>query len=133
MRAITSLSMRAWLCVVMAATLGSLGGCSSDSAPEPEPEVETPGAFVAVDENLGYLKLYRTLSPYEVGVGATLLIVTIYSVQPATYEEAKAMAQGPEPVIGVPADFVVLSDILERPHEVVWMRTLTRDEILRIP
>ena len=49
----------------------------------------------------------------------------------ATLLETGRFAQPAD--IALPADFVVLSDILERPHQVVWMRTLTRDEILRIP
>ena len=96
------------------------------------PEVDTPGAFVAVDENLGYLKLYRALDVFDSG-GERLVVVSVYAVQPHSSDEARELAKDPNLVVGIVADFVSLNLVMELPHEVVWFRTLTRDEIARIP
>ena len=42
--------------------LWGLSSCSADAAPEPEPTLETKGAFFAVVADSGDLELFRTLA-----------------------------------------------------------------------
>ena len=120
--------------VVRAASIACLvfAACASDAAQEPVAEVDTPGAFIAVDENLGYLKLYRALDVFDSG-GERLVVVSVYAVQPHSFDEARELAKDPNLVVGIEADFVGRNAMMAVPHEVVWFRTLTREEIARVP
>jgi hypothetical protein len=110
-----------------------IGGCSSDAVLEPEPSVDTPGAFVAVNEGLGYLSLLRTLDTLDLEQAGRQLIVSRYSVQPHSVVEARELSKDRNLLVGTLADFTSVSVITEQEHYVVWFRTLTREELDRIP
>jgi hypothetical protein len=97
------------------------GGCYTDAAPEPEPSGGTEP-----------LVLSRVLVPFFAETG-NVLFVTTYRVDPSTFDEARAIAQGPEPPIRFEIDYLSVPILMGYPHEVVWFRTLTAEELARIP
>jgi len=106
----------------------ALPACSSDALPEPEPELEQPGAFVAVERGAGGLALFRTLAVLHVENGDTILFVTVYDVEPSSFEEARELSKDHdlrirELVTSASRNVLILSR-----HEVVWFRTLTEEE-----
>jgi len=111
---------------------GGLLGCASDSLPIPEPTIETPGAFVAVDLGTGQFSLSRTLSTFEAEQD-TILIFTDYDVGPRSWEEAAEYARLPELPI---ATLVTAASgkvfLANNDHRVVWFRTLTAEERERV-
>jgi cytosine/adenosine deaminase-related metal-dependent hydrolase len=113
-------------------SLAVLPACSSEAAPEPEPAVDTQGAFVAADDLAGGLRLLRTLDGLRLD-NDTILFVTIYDVTPASFDEARVMAMDPGIRIRVELEFISKNFILEGDHRVVWFRTLTEEEEERIP
>src|SRR5688572_11733445 len=114
------------------ALLAALPACSSDAAPEPEPTLETPGAFVAVDEGEGPLTLFRTLDTLTLP-SDTVLFITIYDVDPRTWDEAREMSTSHEIPIRLKIDLASTTPLVARPHQVVWWRSLTVEEQERIP
>jgi len=124
---LASLACGAPLCAVIA-----LCGCSSDAAPEPEPTVLTPGAFVAVREDTG-IALRRTLDTLNLQEGTRLVVTTHYAVTTTSFDEAREIAKGPEPPIERELAFDDEFQLLQREHRVVWFRTLTAEEEERVP
>jgi len=122
----------AWLRLAFASCLVALPSCSSDSAPEPAPQFDQQGSFVAVDNGGGKLTLLRILAPFVTQVG-TYLFETVYAVEPASYDEAREMAKNPDLPIQVPETVEKRDALASRPHEVVWFRTLTAEEENRVP
>jgi hypothetical protein len=115
----------------------ALPACSSDAAFEPEPTLETPGAFVAVDdvddvEGEGPLTLFRTLDTVTLP-SDTVVFVTIYNVNPRTWEEAREMSKSHEIPIRLEIQLVSSTPLVARPYRVVWWRSLTAEEQERIP
>jgi hypothetical protein len=113
------------------ALCAALPACSSDAAPEPEPTIDEPGAFVAVDEGGGSLVLHRTLDQLKVQ-NETVIFLTVYDVTPATWEEAREISKQHE----IPIRFEQLSAVRSKwpggPAQVVWFRTLTEEEEDRV-
>ncbi len=112
----------------------ALYGCASDSAPEPEPDMETRGAFVAIQ---GYsdkepITLLRTLDRLRLE-NYTLMFFTLYDVHPSTFSEAREMAKSHHIKIREEV-WVENKDIaIAMPYEIVWFRTLSDEELERVP
>ena len=111
-----------------------LPACSSDTAPEPEPTLETPGAFVALDENEGEgpLTLQRTLDTLTLP-NDTILIITIYDVDPTSWDEAREASKSHDIPLRVEVELESKTPLVARPHRVVWWRSLTPEEKERSP
>jgi hypothetical protein len=110
-------------------SLGFVVACSADSAPIPAIDARVPGAFVAFENQRGRYDLMRTVGGAALEDGDRLMSFILYDVDPATVNDARALAQ--EPVLPERNHqyFDWQSRVLTRPHEVVWFRTLTADEI----
>jgi hypothetical protein len=104
-----------------------LPACASDAAPEPEPRLEQPGAFVAVDDGEAELTLFRTLSTLYAD-GDTILFVTLYDVEPSTWEEAREVSKGHDIPVRELVTFASKNLVIKNPYRVVWFRTLTQEE-----
>jgi hypothetical protein len=104
-------------------------GCSADSAPIPAIDARMPGAFVAFENQRGRYDLMRTVGGAELNDGDRLMTFILYEVDPATVDEARDLAQEPALPERTHQYFDWQSRVLTRPHEVVWFRTLTADEI----
>jgi hypothetical protein len=115
------------------AALGWLGGCSSEAAPEPEPELRTPGAFVAVDEGGPGLALYRTLDLLQLDGQSDVFFVTHYDVAPADWDEAREVSRQDEIRLAEPVDALSEAHYPAGPYRIVWFRTLTAEERERVP
>jgi len=121
-----------WILMFLAGT-STLSGCASDDLALPEPEVETPGSFVAVEgyEAPGKLTLVRMIDRLDFEF-ETLLFFSIYDVDPATWDEARELAKGPDLPLRQEIDAQPSGAITESPHQVVWFRTLTNEEQGRV-
>jgi len=115
------------------AALGWLAGCSSEAAPEPEPELRMPGAFVAVDEGGPGLALYRTLDILQLDGQNDVFFVTHYDVAPADWDEAREASQQHDIRLAEPVDAFSEASYPGGPYRVVWFRTLTAEEQERVP
>jgi len=108
--------------------------CASDDLTPPEAHIDTPGAFVAVEDYdaPGELALVRILDRLQFEQ-ARLLFMTVHEARPADYEEARELAKDHDlpirELIRIEPDTVVT----EHPHRVVWFRTLTAKEQERVP
>lgn len=117
-----------WTAVVV--TLGlAASGCASDDLKLPEAELETPGAFIAVD---GYdveneITLVRTIDHLNFEV-ETLLFFSTYDVKPQNWEEARELARQPNLPLRTELQAQPTGAITVHPWQVVWFRTLTDDE-----
>lgn len=116
---------------VVAVAAALLGACSSDAAVEPEPDIHTRGAFIAVRGEAG-LSLKRTLDTLVVQ-GSTLILVTEYAERPESWDEAREMAKRTDLLIEHEVVFLDEVGITQLEHRVVWFRTLTEEEEARIP
>jgi hypothetical protein len=115
------------------AGVSTLSGCASDDLTPPEPEVETPGSFIAVEgyEEPGKLTLVRMIDRLNFEF-ETLLFYSIYDVDPATWDEARELAKRPDLPLRQEIDAQPSGAITESPHKVVWFRTLTEAEQGRV-
>jgi len=117
-------SGRRWL----AALALTLGGCSADHAPEPEPVFGTPGAFVAFVDDVDRMALVRSLALVPVQNAHQLWFCILYAEEPSSFEHARELAQSDSLTISQ-KNYTLWSDQLdELEHEVVWFRTLTAEE-----
>ncbi|HEY3498606.1 MAG TPA: hypothetical protein VGK73_28140 [Polyangiaceae bacterium] len=114
----------AWAALALAAPVL---GCSADAVTAPEPGVETPGAFVAVESDQG-IRLFRVVGRGALGDGDALMVLILYAARPASFSEARELARRPQLAEEVHQYFYEESRIRARPHEVVWFRTLTAQE-----
>ncbi len=103
-------------------------GCSADAADEPEPKLETPGAFFAVDDDFGAYRIMRTLVLLEVGSGQDVFVVTAYAPTAVDFDQARELARDPELPISDELVLVPKTEILTRSWKVVWFRTLSPEE-----
>jgi hypothetical protein len=108
----------------------SLAACSSESLSDIEPEIQHAGAFVAVGDT--DLELYRTLKALRIE-GDIIMFMTLYNVVPESFDHARAIAQ--QPLIPIRQELVTVSKALLTRHrnQVVWFRTLTKEEEDRSP
>ena len=112
---------------------GAVMGCASDPDPAPpEPTLTTPGAFFARPDDDGALGLFRTLSSLEIELD-TILFCSTYHATPRSFEEASAFARDHELPVALELTFVSRSSVLSSEHEVVWFRSLTDEELARVP
>jgi hypothetical protein len=97
-----------------AALLLAIGaaGCSADAAPEPEPRLTTPGAFIAIEKEAN--------RPLIVFVGH-------YGPTAGSFEEARALSKDTRLRFGTIGRFLD-TDLEQRNWRVVWFRTLTEEE-----
>jgi hypothetical protein len=118
-------------CAVLLLGALALPACSSDAVPEPEPTLETPGAFVALREDDGSFTLNRTLDRF-LYADDTFLFFTVYDVEPTSFDDAREIAKRPylpvrTPVLTASGNLFSKSD-----HRVVWFRSLTPEELERL-
>jgi hypothetical protein len=106
-----------------------VAACSADSAPIPALDARMPGAFVAFENQSGRYDLMRTVGGAPLNDGDRLMTFILYDEDPATVDEARDLAQEPVLPERIHQYFDWQSRVLTRPHEVVWFRTLTADEI----
>ncbi|XXY54695.1 hypothetical protein WME91_26540 [Sorangium sp. So ce269] len=111
----------------------ALPACATDDAPEPEPELDFPGSFVAVAEQEGPLTLRRTLDRLRLDNGDILLFMSSYDVAPRSWEEAREAAYDHDIPVQIELEVLLRGDITAHPHRVVWFRSLTEEEKERIP
>ncbi|MDI1451027.1 hypothetical protein [Polyangium sp. 6x1] len=108
--------------------------CASDALTPPEAHIDTPGAFVAVEgyDEPGELTLVRILDRLQFEE-ARLLFMTVHDARPETYDEARELAKDHDlpirELIRIEPDTVVT----QSPHQIVWFRTLTKQEQERVP
>lgn len=119
-----------WRAAVL--SLLAVTGCAaSDTLPEPEPTLETPGAFVAQQEPSGRIVLLRTLDKLTIENQDTLLFFIQYDVSPKDWDGARELSKRAY----LPVEFQQVSAIeslfVQAPHRVVWYRSLTDEEHLR--
>ena len=114
--------------LLFAALALTLGGCSADHAPEPEPTFETPGAFVALIDDTGHMALVRSLLLLPVQNAHELWFCILYAEEPASFEHARALARDPSLVIAEKRYSMWSDQLASLEHEVVWFRSLTPEE-----
>lgn len=125
-------SERLTTAALLAIGLLGLTACgASDTLPEPEPELETPGAFVAQRGSDGVFVLLRTLDKLTVENQDTLLFFTVYDVTPKSWDDARELSKRASLPVENQAVTAFEKLFLETPHRVVWYRTLTDEERLR--
>lgn len=121
---ITSLSRRAAIL-----SLAALAACSSDAAPLPEADLGTPGAFVAVQdyEVPGEIALLRVLDHLQLE-NDRLLFLSVYDVKPASFDEAREMSKSHDIPLRLEIRIEPDKVVTDHPYEIVWFRTLTKEE-----
>lgn len=119
------------LVVVATSTLG----CASDAAPEPEPELEVPGSFVAFDDGHagGRLTLVQVLATVRLESGDSMVFAAVYAERTGTFAEARALAQRDDALLQSPMSILSGRVITTRRYDVVWYRSLTEEERERVP
>lgn len=110
--------------VVSALSLAALA-CSADAVEPPEPQLTTPGAFVAFEPEEGDLYLFQTVLAVRLE-GTTFLRVAIFEARPTSYDEARELARDPNLDVADPAAGLNLASF-DRPHRVVWFRSLDQE------
>jgi hypothetical protein len=116
-------------CTALLALVASLlAGCSADAVDEPEPELETPGAFLAVDDSAGAYAILRTLTSLEVGQGQDVIFFTLFAPTARDFDQARELARDPELPIRDELVLFPKDDIISHSWKVVWFRTLSEEE-----
>lgn len=109
--------------------LALASACSADAAPEPELDPRVPGTFTAFQREEGGFDLLRTVGGAALDDGDRVMTFIFYDVLPGTIDEARTLARRPSLPERVHQYFDWQSQILARPHQAVWFRTLTNEEI----
>lgn len=104
-----------------------LPACATESLPEPEPTLLTPGAFIAEDPADGPIVLLRTLETF-VTEQDVVLALTEYDVEPSSFEAATELAKLPDLPIRVSLTAASSNALAKSDHRIVWYRTLTDEE-----
>lgn len=102
-------------------------GCATERLNEPEPTLLTPGAFVAEGTEGEPLELLRVLDTFKTEQD-TVLALTVYNVEPHTFDEARLFARLPSLPIRTKLTAASANLLTEAGVEVVWYRTLTDEE-----
>lgn len=113
--------------LLLAASWLSLG-CSADHAPEPEPGLGTPGAFIAIADASGDVGLVRSLALVPIQSSHELLFCVLYADEPTSFAHARELAQRGSLTVGESKFTIWIDQLEELEHEVVWFRTLTDEE-----
>jgi len=108
--------------------LADLSGCSADAVDEPEPVLETPGAFVALSDDVGTFQILRTLAGLEVGSGQDVIFFTLFEPAARDFDHARELARDPALPVSDPLVLVPKEDVLARTWKVVWFRSLNEEE-----
>jgi hypothetical protein len=112
--------------LALLATVLWLGACSADAVVEPEPTIETKGAFIAVVVE-GKYELLRTLTVFGANTQDETLFVVPYLVEPNSFEHARELAKDPTlpkgEVIAIGKRYIVTRD-----WRVVWFRSVSLEE-----
>jgi len=108
----------------MACVALGLPACSADALDAPEPQVDTPGAFVGLEDDTLGIVILRTQGISGLQVGERILIVDILQAAPRSFEEARALVRGPDLPVRTHDYFITLRTVLTNPHEVLWFRSL---------
>lgn len=104
----------------------ALAACSADAVPEPEPTLETRGAYFALVVD-GEYQLRRTLAVLASGSQDETLFVVPYTATPRSFDEARELAKDPT----LPAGDVIAMGrryIVQREWQVVWFRSVSPEE-----
>jgi hypothetical protein len=99
-------------------------GCSAEGVDVPEPDVSTPGAIVGMQDDDSEIFMFRTQGTTGAAKGDPILIVDLFQAQPRTFEEARALARGPELPVRTHSYFITLRTVVTNRHEVLWFRSL---------
>lgn len=110
----------------------ALGGCASETLPEPEPRYDTPGAFIAQREGNGDLSLLRLLDRLTVENQDTLLFLSVYDVVPQSFDDARELAKRHDLPLRQGSVTAFGKLFVETEYRVVWFRTLTEEEMERL-
>jgi hypothetical protein len=121
---------RAMRALALSLAVALLPACATESLPEPEPTMITPGAFIAEDPEDGPIALVRTLDTFKTEADVVLAL-TEYDVEPASFEEAAELARLPELPIRYTITAASAKLLAASEHRVVWYRTLTDEERAR--
>ncbi|APR87492.1 hypothetical protein A7982_12841 [Minicystis rosea] len=114
------------VCVFLGA--GLVAGCAPETEVGPEPELDTPGAFVAQREGDGSITLLRTLEKLTVAGQDTLLFFSVYDASPTTWDEARELAKQHDLKLRYELTTAYETPFLTSEFRVVWFRTLTDEE-----
>ena len=106
----------------------SVFGCSSDAADEPEPTLETPGSFVAQEEDSGEFRLLRMTLALKLDATQPLLLFRVYEPRVSSFDAARELAKERGIPIEAAADYAVEAEFVQTNYRVVWFRTMTEDE-----
>jgi hypothetical protein len=101
-----------------------LGACSADAVDAPEPDVDTPGAIVGVEDEVLGIVILRTQGTTGLETGERILIVDVLEADPRSFEEARVLARGPDLPVRTASYLITLRTVLTNPHEVLWFRSL---------
>lgn len=116
-----------WRSLVVLLALLPASACSADAVPEPEPTLDTKGAFIAVAADEGDYQLLRTLAVLGSGQDDDAFFVVPYVSKPKTFEEARELAQNPAlrhaDVIAIGRRYIT-----SREWRVVWFRSVSSEE-----
>ena len=110
----------------------ALAGCSADSLAEPEPTLDTKGAFFVVVADSGELELYRTLAILGEGNDSDAFFVVPYIESPESFAAARELAKDPQ----LPHRVVTVIGrryITSREWRVVWFRVVGDEEQGGVP
>lgn len=113
--------------VALAAAALLCGACSADATTPSEPDITTPGAFVAYEEVPGQINLFRTITTIPLTETFTFIIVDIYTETASSYDGAKELARSSNLNIKQVSAGINLYEF-KLPYEVVWYRSLTQGE-----
>jgi hypothetical protein len=114
--------------LLFALSASLLAGCSADALDEPEPELLTPGAFVAVDDGEGAYEILRTLTSLGVGDDRNVIFFTVFAPTAPDFDRARELAR--DPALPIRDELVLLPEdyFFPRSWKVVWFRTLSEEE-----
>jgi hypothetical protein len=111
----------------LALILAVASGCAADAVTEPEPTLDTKGAFFAVANDDSDYRLFRTLAVIGSGNTDDVLFVVPYTAKPKTFAEAARLAKDPALAH---ADTIAIGKryVFARDWRVVWFRSVSPEE-----
>lgn len=115
------------LLLLLLLALSTASGCSADAVSEPEPKLDTKGAFVAVATDANDYELLRILAVLGNGSDDDAFFVLPYVVKPKTFEEARELAKDPS-LAGRDVVAVGRRYFTSRDWRVVWFRSVSPEE-----
>lgn len=107
--------------------LGLQAGCSADAVPEPLPEIELPGTFIAREREPDGYQLFRTRVALRFGADRTYIFFDEHQPGARTLAEARSKARDPELLL-VQSAPRLKAQFVELPYFVIWYRSMTDEE-----